>query len=122
MSSLFEKLGGAAAVDAAVEIFYKKVLADPSLKPFFEGIDMTKQIKKQKNFLTVAFGGPNNYSGVGLRNAHKKLVKEKGLSDRHFDAVIGHLGATLKELKVPDNLIKEVAEIGESTRNDVLGR
>lgn len=29
MSSVFEQIGGAAAVDAAVDIFYRKVLSDP---------------------------------------------------------------------------------------------
>lgn len=34
--TLFAKLGGSGAVAAAVDIFYKKVLADPDLAPFFE--------------------------------------------------------------------------------------
>jgi hemoglobin len=33
-----------------------------------------------------------------------------------------HLGATLKELNVPDNLISQAAAIAESTRNDVLSK
>jgi len=40
MSSLYERLGGAAAVDAAVDLFYTKVLADDRIKHFFEGVDM----------------------------------------------------------------------------------
>ncbi len=43
------------------------------------------------------------------------------VSDEHFDAVIENLGAALKKLDVPDNLIGEAAAI-ESTRNDVLNR
>ncbi|MGC6465004.1 MAG: hypothetical protein ACON38_01595 [Akkermansiaceae bacterium] len=38
------------------------------------------------------------------------------------EAVIELLGATLQELGVADDLIQEVAAIGESTRNDVLNR
>ena len=122
MTTLYEKLGGEAAVNAAVDIFYRKVLADDRINHFFEGIDMEKQAAKQKAFLTFAFGGPNNYTGHDMRKAHERLVKEKGLSDEHFDAVMENLGATLQELNVPAELIQEAAAIAESTRNDVLGR
>ena len=119
--TLFEKLGGEAAVDAAVDIFYGKVMADDRINGFFEGIDMEKQAKKQKAFLTYAFGGPNNYSGRTMRNAHARLVKQ-GLDDSHFDAVLENLGGTLQELGVADDLIAEAAAIAETTRADVLGR
>jgi len=119
--NLYEKIGGDAAVNAAVDIFYRKVLADDRINQFFEGVDMERQAAKQKAFLTVAFGGPNNYTGKDMRDGHAHLVKN-GLNDSHFDAVMENLGATLKELNVPDDLIAEAAAIAESTRNDVLGR
>lgn len=118
--SLFSRIGGEAAIEAAVDIFYDKVMADPRVNHFFDGVDIVKQRKKQKNFLNFAFGGPHPYSGVGMRNAHKKLVNEKGLNDSHFDIIIEHLGSTLKALNVDDNLIAEAAAIAESTRKDVL--
>jgi hemoglobin len=119
--SLYDRIGGSAAVDAAVDIFYRKVLSDDRINQYFEGVDMDKQAAKQKAFLTMAFGGPHNYSGKDMRNAHANLVKN-GLSDEHFDAVMENLGATLQELNVPDELIAEAAKIAESTRNDVLSR
>lgn len=119
--SLYEEIGGEAAVNAAVDIFYRKVLQDDRIKQFFEGVDMDRQAAKQKAFLTMAFGGPNNYTGEDMRRGHAHLVA-KGLNDSHFDAVMENLGATLTELNVPDNLIAQAAAIAESTRNDVLGR
>jgi hemoglobin len=118
---LFEKLGGAAAVDAAVDIFYRKVLTDDRISDFFDGVDMDRQAAKQKAFLTMAFGGPNNYTGADMRRAHAHLVA-RGLNDSHFDAVVENLGSTLKELGVSDDLIGQVAAIAESTRADVLSR
>lgn len=122
MSTLYEKIGGEAAVTAAVDLFYKKVLDDDRIKHFFEGVDMDKQQRMQKGFLTLAFGGPNNYSGRNMAAAHRKLVEEKGLEDSHFDAVMENLGATLVELGVPEELIAEAAGIAESVRDPVLGR
>jgi hemoglobin len=119
--SLFTEIGGEGAVNAAVDIFYRKVLKDERIKRFFDGVDMDKQAAKQKAFLTMAFGGPHNYSGEDMRRGHAHLVAQ-GLNDTHFDAVMEHLGATLTELKVPANLIAQAAAVAESTRNDVLGK
>lgn len=121
MASLYERLGGEAAVNAAVDIFYRKMLSDDRVSRFFDDTDMDRQAAKQKAFLTMAFGGPNKYTGKDMREAHKHLVA-RGLNDSHVDAVIEHLGGTLKELGVPDADIKEVAAIAESVRNDVLNR
>ncbi len=119
--NLYEKIGGEAAVNAAVDIFYRKVLADARISKFFEGVDMNTQAAKQKAFLTMAFGGPHNYTGADMRKGHAHLVAQ-GLNDSHFDAVMEHLGATLTELGVPGDLIGQAAAIAESTRTDVLGR
>jgi len=119
--SLYEKLGGAPAVEAAVDIFYRKVLMDDRISEFFEGVDMDRQASKQKAFLTMAFGGPHNYTGADMRRGHAHLVA-RGLNDSHFDAVVENLAQTLRELGVTDDLIGQVAAIAESTRNDVLGR
>jgi hemoglobin len=121
MSTLYEQLGGQAAVEAAVDIFYRKVLVDDRISHFFEGVDMDRQIGKQKSFLTMAFGGPVNYSGQDMRRGHAHLVA-RGLNDSHFDAVVELLGGTLSELGVAPDLIAQVAAIAESTRADVLGR
>ena len=63
MTSIYERIGGEAAMDAAVDLFYRKVLADDRVNGFFEGIDMKDQAAKQKAFLTMATGGPNKYTG-----------------------------------------------------------
>lgn len=121
MSTLFDQLGGEGAVDAAVDIFYRKVLQDDRIKDFFTDVDMDEQINKQKAFLTFAFGGPNKYSGLNMKDAHARLV-DKGMNDLHVDVVVELLGGTLKELGVSDSLIGEVAAIAESVRGQVLGR
>lgn len=121
MSTLYEKIGGEPAVDAAVDIFYRHVLGDDRIAHFFEDVDMERQAQKQKAFLTMAFGGPHNYTGEDMRNGHAHLVK-RGLNDSHFDAVAENLAKTLRELEVPQELIDEVMAIAESTRDDVLNR
>jgi hemoglobin len=105
---------------AAVDIFYRKVLSDPRIAGFFDEVDMDRQAAKQKAFLTMVLGGPASYSGRDLRTAHAPMVRN-GLVGLHFDAVVGHLGATLEELGVAPDLIAQVLHTAESTRSDVLG-
>ena len=116
--SLFERIGGMDAVNAAVDIFYNKILADKTINHFFENTNMKAQASKQKMFLAFAFGAPLPYTGKDMRNAHSHLK----LTEAHFNAVAGHLVATLTELKVPQNLIDEVVTVALSTKNDVLGK
>lgn len=118
MSTLYERLGGDAAVNAAVDIFYNKVLADERINHFFENLDMVAQANKQKAFLTMAFGGPHSYTGRDMRAGHAHLA----LNETHFDAVVENLAATLKELNVGDSDIAEVAKIALSVKDDVLNR
>jgi len=119
--SLYEKIGGQPAMDAAVDLFYRKVLNDDRVSRFFEDVDMDEQRAKQKSFLTVVFGGPNDYTGKDLREAHKSLVDD-GLDDSHFDAVAVHLQNTLEELGVPAELVNQVMATAAGTRDDVLNR
>jgi hemoglobin len=118
-STLFDRLGGASAISAAAEIFYRKVLADPSLAPYFDDVDMDRQIAKQAAFLTLALGGPNSYTGRDLRTAHAGLG---ALSDEHVDRVIEHLAQTLRELGVSEPDIAAVGAVAASVRDDVLNR
>ncbi|HHF7374950.1 group I truncated hemoglobin [Legionella bozemanae] len=119
--SLFDRLGGQEAVNAAVDIFYRKMLMDERVSHFFDDIDMEQQILKQKGFLTMVFGGPNKYSGKSMREGHAHLL-QRGLNDVHVDIVIEHLGATLNELGVTAEDIEGVAAIANGVRAEVLGR
>lgn len=121
-SSLYERIGGETAIMAAVDLFYAKVLADPITRPFFDGLDMQLQARKQVAFMSYAFGGPVAQRGRDLRAAHAQLVRDRNLGDVHFDAVAEHLRATLAELEMETSLQAEVMAIVAATRSEVLDR
>ncbi|MCB0337751.1 MAG: hypothetical protein KDD62_15650, partial [Bdellovibrionales bacterium] len=104
---LFERLGGSPAIEATVEEFYRRVLADDLLKAFFNGLNMTALKKKQVDFFTQALGGPANYQGRDMESSHEYL----GIASEHFDAVAGHLVGTLQSLNVSQDLIDEVVSV-----------
>ncbi len=117
-ASIYQQLGGQPAIDAAVELFYTKVLADERVKHFFDDISMVKQKRLQKEFLSAALGSPVKYTGRDLRAAHADL----SLNESHFAAIAEHLQATLTELKVPQALIGQAMAIVGTTKDAVLNR
>ena len=101
---LFERVGGTDALVAVIDRFYEMVLGDAQLVPFFDGVDLEHQKEQVASFLTEATGGPANYDGLDMEQAHRGL----GIEASHFDAVAGHLVATLNELGVSEELIAEI--------------
>lgn len=121
MHTLLDRLGGAPAIEAAVDEFYRRVLGDPLLAPMFEGVSITRVKAHQRRFLAQAFGGPAGYRGRDLGAAHRQLVQRHGLGERHFDAVLGHLADTLAALGVAAGIRFEALAVAESARAAVLG-
>ncbi|MGI5175756.1 group I truncated hemoglobin [Dactylosporangium sp. CA-152071] len=103
--SIYDTIGGAAAVQAAVEQFYARVLTDPRLESFFTGVDVQRLKTHQRAFITAALGGPQIFAGRDMAAAHAGL----GITDADFDAVVAHLAGTLTDLGVADD---QVAQIG----------
>ena len=117
-NSIYARIGGQPSMDAAIELFYKKVLADERVNYLFENVNMKVQKRKQNEFLSAAFGGPKPWEGKDMRTAHKNLA----LNETHFGAIAEHLKATLVELKVDDNIIGEIMTIAASTKDAVLNK
>lgn len=114
--SLYERIGGKNALEAAVNRFYERVLADERIRHFFDTVDMDGQRKKQKRFLAVVFGAPGKWEGKDMRKAHAHL----DLEEIHFTAVAENLQGALEDLNVPADLIGEVMAIAASTHDDVM--
>ncbi len=114
--TLFSRIGGINAVNAAVDIFYSKVMMDDRINHFFFHIDMEKQAGKLKAFLAFAFGAPFPYPGQALREAHQHMH----ITEVHFNAVAEHLASTLVDLQVHPKLIEEVMALVSTTKDDIL--
>lgn len=104
-TTIYQRIGGEAAISAAVDRFYERVQADPALSHFFTGVSMSRLKTHQFAFLSQVLGGPKQYSGASMCDAHSKLAIEQG----HFDAVTFHLVETLRELGVPEEIVGEIA-------------
>ena len=115
---LYDSLGGEAALQKAVGIFYQKVMSDPEISPYFDGVDMQVQRQKMYAFMNQAFGGEYEHTSHDLRVSHARLK----LTDSAVDKIITHLDQTLIALNVEKALREEVVAIIELSRPHVLGR
>lgn len=116
VAPLCERLGGPAAIAAVVESFYERVLADPELRPFFDGVPMDVLRGSQTRFLVQALGGPSEYRGPSMRHVHARMR----ITDRHFALVAGHLGATLAAAGASPAVIDEVVAVVAPLAADIV--
>ena len=115
--SLYEKLGGEAGVESLVVAFYVKVMADPDLSPFFRHTTIEKLHAMQKDFFTMALGGPDQYSGLSLAAAHHG----RGIKMQHFSRFVAHLLATLEDLGIETDEAEAVCARINTHANEILG-
>ena len=116
--TLYDRLGGSDGIDAVVEEFYDRVLADESLAHFFEDTDTDALRDHQRAFLTMVAGGPDEYDGPDMRAAHGHL--DIGESD--FEKVATHLDDALRAKGVPDQEREAVMAEVAGLEDDVLDR
>lgn len=105
--TLYDRVGGASALEAVVDAFYDRVMADDDLEAFFRKTDMKRQRTFMRAFLAMALGGPNEYDGRPMKEAHEHL----GVTELHFTLIAGHLAATLEEAGVSQDMVNEIVGV-----------
>ena len=116
--SIYEQLGQDVGIRTAVDHFYERVLADPALTPYFDGVDMNRLRAHQTKLLVQVTGGPVDYDGRALSEAHGGLE----ISGPDFDRVVAHLAATLAALGVDAPTIGEIGGALGGYRDDIVTR
>lgn len=119
IDDLYETIGGRRTINAAIEIFYRKVLEDETLRGFFDSSDMARLRSGQSMFVSMLLGGRMVYTGKEIGAAHAQ-VRAKGLTDEHFDTFIKHFRDALDEVGVKPENAEKVIERLEARRGEVL--
>jgi hemoglobin len=114
--SIYDAIGGRAALTAAVDNFYGRLLADPELARFFPDGVGPRHRAYLVTALGEALGGRERYRGPDLAAAHRGL----NISDAHFDRTAAHLAGTLDELGVPRDLADRIVGIVAGLRSAVV--
>jgi hemoglobin len=114
-ASIYMQLGAPAIADVIVT-WYKMMMNDPSVAPYFAEYDVEEIMSHQHAFLCVATGGPVDYIGRSIRSAHGQL----GISNDHFDRMTEHLSASLAGAGVPGELHGSIMAKVEAFRSHVV--
>lgn len=134
--ALFDRLGGDVGVSNIVANFLPRVMDDPRVNWDRTGVkrgglsfragesvawkrtpeNVAMLQKHLAEFLTLATGGPAQYTGKEMESTHADMH----ITNPEFDAVVGDLKASLDKLQVPNVEQKELLAIVESTRPQIV--
>lgn len=102
--ALFERLGGKPAIEAVIDDFLGRVGADERINSGFAVGHLPRLRQRLVELVCAATGGPCTYSGRDMGTVHAGMK----ITNEQFDALVGHLVATLDKFKVPE---KEKGEL-----------
>ena len=112
----YERIGGAPAVRTAVNQFYDRVLDDPALVGYFDGVDLDRVKDHQVLLIGSLLGGPEAYTGRALEAAHRDL----GITPEDYGKVGAHLVGVLEGLGAPGDTVAAVRDVLVSVEPDIV--
>jgi hemoglobin len=120
--SLYERLGGEAAIRKVVDDFVALAAPDPAVD-FTRGGTWqatpaaVEQLKQHLvAFVAQATGGPRNYTGRDMKTAHAGMR----ITQAQFDALAAHLRSALEKNGVGAAEVGELMKIAGSTAADIV--
>jgi hemoglobin len=115
MASMFERIGGEAALRSIVDDFVDRIMDDIMIGFFFRGVDRTRLKQLEYQHAAEHLGGPVRYEGRPLRQAHAKHRIMGGQFARRKEL----LRKTLVAHAVPDDIASAWLAHVESLREQV---
>lgn len=95
--SLYQALGGEARIRLFTNDFYDRMLQDPRIARYFDGINVNYLKRVLADYFCVVSGGPCSYDGVSMKDAHAHL----GIDRAAFNALVENLQAAMDAAGVP---------------------
>lgn len=115
--TLFDKYGGVPTVTLIVRAFYKEVLSNYKLTPYFAGIDTERLVDHQIQFISHLLGKPAN---IHVEQVLSHSHKGRRISEDSFDEVLHILHDVLVAHNMEEADIKAVADLVLSHKNDIV--
>jgi hemoglobin len=114
--SLYDRLGGEAALKAVVHQFILNVSADELINKRFARTDLAALEAKLVDQIGQASGGPQVYKGKDMKTAHRGM----GISTEEFNALVGDLVKALDQFKVPEKEKNELLAVLGPMQKDIV--
>ncbi|HXV40351.1 MAG TPA: group 1 truncated hemoglobin [Steroidobacteraceae bacterium] len=114
--SLYERLGGEAAIKAVVDEFVANVGADARINHYFANADLDRLKGHLVNQIGQASGGPQQYTGRDMKTAHAGM----GIDGPAFDALVEDLVKALDKFAVPEQEKSELLAVLGPMRSAIV--
>lgn len=114
--SLYDRLGGEAAIKAVVDEFVANVAADTRINKWFENANIDRLKGHLVNQIGQASGGPQVYTGRDMRTTHAGM----GIDGPAFDALVENLVKALDKFAVPEQEKNELLGVLGPMRSDIV--
>jgi hemoglobin len=119
---LYERLGGLYPVAAVVDDFIDRVFANATLNANPNIYRARNEGRKAglkvhvANMVCAVTGGPCKYTGLDMKTAHKDFR----ITEKEWQALLVDFRASLAKFNVPAAEQKELIDIVESTKPDIV--
>ena len=122
-TTLYSRLGGNASITAVIDDFIGKVAADSRINAFFAAAaaDPARLNRLKLNLVNQvgqASGGPEKYSGLDMKTAHKGMK----ITDAQFNALVEDLQNSLIKFKVESRTKIQLLTALGGMRADIVGQ
>jgi len=114
--TLYDRLGGKAAITAVVDQFVTNVADDKRINARFSTTDIPRLKKNLADQVCMASGGPCTYSGRDMTTTHAGMK----ITAADFNALVEDLVASLNKFKVSETEKKELLGILGPMKKDIV--
>lgn len=114
--TLYDRLGGGAAITAVIDDFVARCAADSRINPKFARSDVPRLKAMLVEQVSAATGGKVQYTGRSMSETHRGMQVTAG----EFDALVEDLVATLNKFGVPEAAQTELLGILGPLRGDIV--
>ena len=110
--SIYDALGGDAGLRDLVDDLADRMAADAVLGPLFAGVDRELLQRHRVSYLSAVLGGPEQYLGQSMRDAHRSLH----LTDEHMNRFLQLVATSLTAAEVAPEPAQAVLELLDRLR------
>jgi len=120
--SLYERLGGVKPISLVVDDFINRLVANDILNanPMIKAGRVHSPDAYLKfqvtNMVCQATGGPCVYTGLGMKESHAHM----NITEKEWQVMSEEFKKTLDKFQVPEKEQKELFDIVESTKKDIV--
>jgi hemoglobin len=120
-ATLFERLGGSTGIKAIVDDIVLLHMDNPTVqarfRPYLETPEKIELVKKHTcAFLEAGSGGPAQYTGRSMKDAHRGM----NVSEAEYMAAVDDILGALRKHRIDQQTQNDVLAIAYSLKGDIL--